>query len=225
MVFTGYEITWLFFVYAFLGWVLETVAAAAKQKRFVNRGLINAPLCVIYGIGAILITVTLRELRGFWLFLGILIFTTVLEWTAGHLIEKMYHEKWWDYSQVHWNMDGYICLPVSLLWGVLGMIVIKWGNPFLLDVFRSIPVLPGKIFVLVLSGVLAVDAAATLILLSGRSKRRAQWEAADAWLTGISSSLGRWIYQKVDARIQKSVSGVQERGNRFQGQYGICRGM
>lgn len=98
MIFTGYEIVWLFFVYAFLGWILETVAAAAKQKRFVNRGLINGPVCVIYGIAAVLITVALQELKGFWLFLGILILTTVLEWTAGHLIEKMYHEKWWDYS-------------------------------------------------------------------------------------------------------------------------------
>ena len=113
MIFTGYEIVWLFFVYSFLGWILETVTAAAKQKRFVNRGLINGPVCVIYGIAAVLITVALQELKGFWLFLGILILTTVLEWTAGHLIEKMYHEKWWDYSKIRWNLDGYICLPAS----------------------------------------------------------------------------------------------------------------
>ena len=57
MSYSGYEIAWLFFVYSFLGWVMETVAAALKQKRFVNRGLVNAPLCVIYGIAALAITV------------------------------------------------------------------------------------------------------------------------------------------------------------------------
>lgn len=204
MIFTGYEIVWLFFVYAFLGWILETVTVAAKQKRFVNRGLINGPVCVIYGIAAVLITVALQELKGFWLFLGILILATVLEWTAGHLIEKMYHEKWWDYSQIRWNLDGYICLPVSLCWGILGMIVMKWGNPLLLNLYGIIPTLPGKIMVWILLILLAVDVAATLVILSGRSRRMEQWEAADAWLTDISSNLGRWIYGKVDARIQKA---------------------
>ena len=35
MVYTGYELLWLFLCYSFLGWVLETIAAALKQKRFV----------------------------------------------------------------------------------------------------------------------------------------------------------------------------------------------
>lgn len=54
MQYTGYELLWLFFVYSFLGWVLETATAAAKQKKFVNRGVINGPLCIIYGIAAVL---------------------------------------------------------------------------------------------------------------------------------------------------------------------------
>ena len=57
MEYTGYEILWLFFVYSFLGWVLETVSAALRQKQFVNRGIVNAPLCVIYGITAAVMTV------------------------------------------------------------------------------------------------------------------------------------------------------------------------
>ena len=61
--YTGYELLWLFFVYSFLGWALETAAAAVRQKRFVNRGLVNGPICVIYGIAAVLITVFCREVR------------------------------------------------------------------------------------------------------------------------------------------------------------------
>lgn len=211
MIFTGYEILWLFFVYSFLGWILETVTAAAKQKRFVNRGLINGPVCVIYGIAAVIITVALQELGGFWLFVGIFILTTVIEWTAGHLIEKMYHEKWWDYSWSRWNLDGYICLPVSMFWGILGMIVMKWGNPLLIRIYRTVPALPAEFTVWILLGILAVDVIATLIILSGRSRRMEQWEAADAWLTGISSGLGRWIYRKVDNRIQKAYPGAKRR--------------
>lgn len=61
MQYTGYEIIWLFFVYSFLGWVLETLSAALRQKKFVNRGLVNAPLCVIYGISAVVLTIFLEN--------------------------------------------------------------------------------------------------------------------------------------------------------------------
>ena len=88
--FTWYELLWLFFIYSFLGWVLETAAATVKQKKFANRGLVNGPFCVIYGIAALFMTFGLQELRGVWLFLFAAIYATVIEWVAGHLIEKAF---------------------------------------------------------------------------------------------------------------------------------------
>lgn len=204
MGYSGYEILWLFFAYSFAGWLLETVSAAFRQKRFVNRGLVNAPLCVIYGFTAAAVTVFCGELKGIWLFVGGLILSTLIEWTAGHWIEKAYHERWWDYSKVKGNLDGYICLPMSLLWGLLCVIVIKWGNPLLMDIFSRIPQFLGKVIIWILSVILAADVAATLYILAGRSKRIRQWEGVDSWLTGISSKLGRKIYGLVDRRLRKA---------------------
>ena len=90
--FTLYELLWLFFIYSFAGWSLETVAATLKQRKFANRGLVNGPFCVIYGITAVLMSVGLQELRGFWLFLFAAVYATVAEWISGHLIEKIFHE-------------------------------------------------------------------------------------------------------------------------------------
>ena len=118
--FTWYELLWLFFIYSFLGWVLEIAAATVKQKKFANRGLVNGPFCVIYGIAALFMTFGLQELRGVWLFLFAAIYATVIEWVAGHLIEKAFKARWWDYSRIKWNLDGYICIPASLIWGALG---------------------------------------------------------------------------------------------------------
>ena len=67
--YTIYELLWLFFLYSFGGWILETVLATLKQKKFANRGLVNGPYCVMYGFTAVLMTVGLQELTGFWLFL------------------------------------------------------------------------------------------------------------------------------------------------------------
>ena len=144
------------------------------------------------------------ELHGVWLFVAGVIWSTLIEWIAGHLIEKFYHERWWDYSQIKWNLDGYICLPVSLFWGLLCFLMITWGLPFLLDVIKLLPFLVVKIVTWIMLGLLILDTVATLILMTGRSRRIEQWEAVDSWLTGISSDLGRRIYGYVDHRIRRA---------------------
>ena len=143
--FTWYELLWMFFIYSFLGWVLETAAATVKQKKFANRGLVNGPFCVIYGIAALFMTFGLQELRGVWLFLFAAIYATVIEWVAGHLIEKAFKARWWDYSKIRWNLDGYICIPASLVWGALGYLGIRWGNRFAIVVFKMLPLFLMKI--------------------------------------------------------------------------------
>lgn len=197
-----YQFIWLFLVYSFLGWVLETTTAATKQKRFTNRGIINGPFCVIYGITAILLTILTQELHGFWLFLGCVIVSTLVEFIAGHIVEKFYHKRWWDYSNSKWNLDGYICLSASIFWGVLGFLAMQWGNDFFLSIMEIFPNLITNIVLLLLLGLVFLDGAATAILLSGKSRMIEKWEATDAWMDSLSTSLGDRIYNLVDRRLQ-----------------------
>ena len=202
--FTWYELLWLFFIYSFLGWVLETAAATVKQKKFANRGLVNGPFCVIYGIAALFMTFGLQELRGVWLFLFATIYATVIEWVAGHLIEKAFKARWWDYSKIRWNLDGYICIPASLVWGTLGYLGIRWGNRFAIIVFKMLPLFLMKILVLVLLGILIVDILGSYLLLRGKGKNLARWEATNEGLDRVSDKLGRMISTWVGKRIQKA---------------------
>lgn len=204
MNYTGYELLWIFFVYSFLGWVLETIVAATKQKQFVNRGLINGPFCVLYGFTGAVLSIYLQELHGAWLFVGSALLATVMEWVAGHLIERLYHERWWNYKNIRWNLDGYICLPISALWGVLGVVAVRWGSPSLARVYRLCPSLPAKIVIWILLAVITLDVAATLVIMSGRSRTVKRWEAADAWFARVSSRIGKWIYEHTESRIHKA---------------------
>ena len=204
MTYSGTQLLWLFLCYSFLGWVLETATAAVRKKRFVNRGMVNGPFCVIYGIAAALITSTTGELHGFWLFLDCVILATVIEWVAGHLIERWYRERWWNYENIRWNLDGYISLPTSLFWGALGVLVARFGNRLLLSLFGMLPSLLGRLTVFILTGLIAVDIIATAAVLSGRSRREEQWKATDRWLTSISRHLGDKIYGWVNRRIEKA---------------------
>ena len=204
MTYSGTQLLWLFLCYSFLVWVLETATAAVRKKRFVNRGMVNGPFCVIYGIAAALITATTGELHGFWLFLDCVILATVIEWVAGHLIERWYRERWWNYENIRWNLDGYISLPTSLFWGVLGVLVARFGNRLLLSLFGMLPSLLGRLTVFILTGLIAVDIIATAAVLSGQSRREEQWKATDRWLTSISRRLGDKIYGWVNRRIEKA---------------------
>ena len=204
MIYNTYELIWLFLIYSFLGWMLETILAATEQRRFVNRGLINGPLCTIYGVPIVILTIFGQELPLFWLFQGAMIVATVTEWISGHMIERFYHERWWDYSNVKWNLDGYICLPASLVWGVLGTISMRWGNGLLIRLYGFLPEGIGHLLVWILAGMLVLDVTATIFALSGIGRSTQKWEAVDSWFTSISLRIGQWLYGHVDRRIHRA---------------------
>ena len=106
-----YRYLWSFFAYAFLGWCMEVSFAALTSGRFVNRGFLNGPVCPIYGCGAVIVLFCLEPLKDhlFWLFVGSVILTSALEWLTGFVLEKIFHERWWDYSDMPFNLGGYIC--------------------------------------------------------------------------------------------------------------------
>lgn len=199
-----WKLLWLFLVYSFAGWVLETVLASLKQKKFANRGIINGPFCLVYGFGGFFITAFTRELTGIWLFIGSAIVASLVEWIAGHLIEMWYHERWWDYRKMKWNLDGYISVPTSCVWGLLGVFVIKIGNGLCISVYDLLPQLLGRILILVVLGVLAVDAGATLTILFGHSKNPERWIATEKNLDSVTWKLGTKIDDFINRRITKA---------------------
>ena len=204
MTYTFYELLWLFFAYSFAGWILETVAAAVKKRTFVNRGLVNGPLCVTYGAAAAAMTLSCHELSGFWLFAGIVILATLTQWIAGHVLEWLYHEKWWDYSGLPWNLDGYICVPASAVWGVLGVLAFRWGNPLLTRLFALLPGSLGKILLWILLLALAADMLATVLILTGKTRRIEQWQSVDSLFASLSVRLELRLSSLVNRRLERA---------------------
>ena len=127
------EYGWFFFIYALLGWCGEVAFAAVKEKRFVNRGFLNGPLCPIYGVGVAVI-VGLGSMAGdnvLVLFAISAIVTSLIELVTGYVLEKLFRTRWWDYSDMPLNIGGYICLPFSLLWGIACVVIIKVIHPLI----------------------------------------------------------------------------------------------
>ncbi|MCI8559973.1 MAG: hypothetical protein HFH03_02440 [Dorea sp.] len=120
---------WLlfFFLYCFLGWVWECLYVSALTKHWVNRGFLYGPLIPIYGFGAITvlwITLPVRESIPLIFLFGML-GATILEYFTGAAMERLFHVRYWDYSNNRLNLNGHICLFCSLGWGVFSVLMVK----------------------------------------------------------------------------------------------------
>lgn len=122
----------LFFIYSFLGWVMEVTLTLITDKKFVNRGFLLGPCCPIYGCGCILLNLLLHNYTNNILVLFILTMFTcsLLEYITSFLMEKIFKLRWWDYSQMKFNINGRICLETMTPFSILGVLAIKYATPF-----------------------------------------------------------------------------------------------
>lgn len=120
-----------FIVYSMLGWVLESVFHTVWEKKLVNRGFLNGPFVPIYGFGALLVVALLQPFREHWyvVFPVSIVLTTILEYITGWAMEKIFKNRWWDYSSMRFNLHGRICAHFSLGWGLLCLILVYWIDP------------------------------------------------------------------------------------------------
>ena len=201
-----YQLLYLFFAYSFLGWVGEVVVTAVRKHRYQDRGVLNGPLCILYGIGGLIISFTLGELQQGWFFLFGLgaIYATVIEWVAGHILERTSGTRWWDYSDQPVNLDGYICLGASILWGALSVILIKWGNPLLLTLFGLVPATIRIIVLWVLFVIFVIDAFGTVMTMLGLRYRWPPAEMVENRLAILTLRAGLWILDRVERRMAKA---------------------
>ena len=187
-----YQYLWNFFIYAFLGWCTEVSFAALTSGKFVNRGFLNGPVCPIYGFGAVIVLYCLEPLRNnlFWLFVGSVILTSALEWATGFVLEKLFHQRWWDYSDMPFNIGGYICPLFSILWGFACLFVVDILHPTILFLVGWIPHTLGVVLLVILFIVLVVDIVATVRTINGINRRLDQIDELAAKIKEASNEFG-----------------------------------
>ena len=121
-----------FVIFSVMGWIYESAFCTIKTGKWQNRGFLYGPLCPIYGVGAASITFIvdeaeahgLSEPAGWQIFLVAFFGSIVLEYVTSYVLEKLFHAYWWDYSDVPLNINGRVCLPASIGFGIAGLIVV-----------------------------------------------------------------------------------------------------
>ncbi len=201
-----YTLSVIYLVYSFLGWVGETVVATIKVRQFTNRGMASGPFCFVYGTAGVLLAVGLADLRTNWLalFAGSFLIATVVEWVTAKFLERVHHRRWWDYSGKKFNLDGYVCLQYSVLWGVLGAVSVRWGNDLLLRLCAVFPPLLFHIAVWVSMSIAALDQISAAVVVERYAAKHPRLEQLGQELGKGKSRLQQKIAASVERRIQKA---------------------
>lgn len=202
---TFYEVVWIFIIYAFIGWCSEVSYAALDQGIFVNRGFLNGPYCPIYGVGVLIVVAVLTPLKEnlLLLFTGSFLLTSILEYITGCVLEKAFHNKWWDYSDKPFNIKGYICLKFSVLWGLACSFIMLVLHPIIFGFIHIIPKIIGIVLLIFLITAFAVDCIFTISNILNFNKRLIVMSEIAEKLKMISNEIGEDIYEKTTDAIEK----------------------
>lgn len=204
-----------FLTYAFVGWCVEVAYAACKQRKFVNRGFLNGPICPIYGFGVAFIHLFLSPISDLpfpLLFLCSILITSGLEWLTGFLLDRIFHHKWWDYTGEFLSLGGYICLKFSLIWGAACCLVVRFIFPLQDAVYQRLSQPLGWVIVGSLLFLAVLDATATVCTIVGWNRQMSKVEAIGKKMRQNSDKIGSYLSRGVIALWERHLARAEREG-------------
>lgn len=141
-----------FIIYSFLGFIIETIFGMLTKGVVESRqSCLYGPFCCIYGLGAAVMIPGLQKFkkRNWTLFLAGAIEGSIVEYIISWVGEMIFHIKWWDYSNMPFDINGRICLLFTIFWGILALVLIRLINPY---IERFIDKIPAKLFGIITIG-------------------------------------------------------------------------
>lgn len=201
----GYKLLLVCFIGSFFGVIIEMLWCLVSRGYIESRaGLVYGPFNLLYGFGAVVLTVTLYKFRnrGAWIsFLGGIIVGSVVEYFCSWGQEFVFGTRSWDYSKMPFNINGRICLLYSIFWGILGVLWIKNLYPRMAKLILKIPNRVGKICTWVLLAFFVVNTVMSGIALTRWSQRNAGIPAANTFWQTIDERFPDERMEKVYANM------------------------
>lgn len=161
-----------FIIYSIAGFIIETLFGFLTKGMLESRkGFLYGPFCPIYGVGAIIMILSLQYFKknNYTLFFGDFLIGSIVEYLISYFGELIFKVNWWDYSDRFLNINGRICLTFSLFWGLLAIYLIKHFNPLIDKIIdktkEKIPIKYLKTLVVVGTVFLAIDGLLTAFAL------------------------------------------------------------
>lgn len=196
---TLYQMAFYFVIYAVIGWFIEVCYMTVELGYFQNRGFLNGPICPIHGFGMVMIIIALTPLQHtlFALFFISMFLCTALELIVGIGMEKIFHNTWWDYTNKKFNFKGYICLEISIMWGLGCVLIMKAVQPTIAKLVDEIPYTIGNIVLCGIFAVILADFIISLVSVEKLNLRLKQLEDIGKKLRAGSDFIGENVSDEV----------------------------
>lgn len=116
----------IFFIGCIAGWIYEEIFYYVAEGIIVNRGFLYGPYLPVYGLGALLIYLLLNRFKKqpLLVFLLSFVITGVVEYLTGLWMWEVYHKRWWDYTGLFLNIDGYVCFRSLFTFAIAALALI-----------------------------------------------------------------------------------------------------
>lgn len=165
-----YKLLLICIIGSFIGVLVELLWCLVTNGYLESRsGLVYGPFNLLYGAGAVALTLCLYRFRnrGAWLsFLGGMIVGSGLEYLCSWAQELLIGSRSWDYSDMPFNINGRICLRYSIFWGLLGVLWVKTIYPIMAKWILKLPNRAGKIMTWALVAFFVFNSIITVIALT-----------------------------------------------------------
>lgn len=153
-----------FFLYGFIGWILENLFTYFSRGHFQEDGFLRGPFKPMYAIAMTLLIILAEgtNINVYALIPLCFIIPTGVEYITGYIMRRYIHKDYWDYSDINYNYQGLICLSFSFIWTVLTFVGVRYFQVHLVKpIYEIISPIAGFL-ALILSVILILDVVATL---------------------------------------------------------------
>lgn len=165
-----------FLVFCFIGWIYEVLVFYFELGYgFVNRGFLFGPWLPVYGVGGMMIILSMRKLKvrkiklgrvnltPLLCFVSIILLCTAVELFTSYLMEFVTGSWLWDYTEYGPNFQGRIALKSSIRFGLIGMAALYGVWPALDKILMMLNKKRPKVFLgisYLIIGLFLIDVAA-----------------------------------------------------------------
>ena len=190
-----------------------------KVGKFVNRGFLIGPYCPVYGYGVLLITIFLQKYADDFpvLFIMSFVLCGTLEYLTSFFMEKIFHARWWDYSQRKFNINGRICLETLLPFGIVGSIILKYVNPLYLSLINKIPDTAFHWVTGILFTIIVVDTIVSYFIISNL-KKVSNKVGNDNAPKDNTEEISKKVKETTEEITQKLIDGAEDAAMEFSSQ-------
>ncbi len=215
-----------------VGYFYECLAMTIWAGKWENRGFLFGPAIPIYGAGATIGTILFTYFYTSYSYMSVFLISmaasAILEYVVHYVLEKTFHAYWWDYSMAPLNINGRICLPASIGFGIAGLIIIYVINPYIMPKLMAMNDETAQLLALISVALMSADLTASVSVISNFIKRVENTENSineqmDSFVGSFldeSKAVGNRFYSAMDKIGEKKRKYVDYRFERIAESYG-----